>query len=57
MLSWDLVAELNVQVLANTHSTEELDETLADVARLHSTQHDVQKESWKTNGPTDLQKE
>ena len=54
MLSWDQDAELNVQVLANTHSTEETREVIGwnigwCFKNFYSTQHDVQKESWETN--------
>ena len=54
--AWDQDTEMNVQVLVNTHThtqqrqqERKLDETLADVTKFHSTQHDAQEDSWETN--------
>ena len=52
-LIWDQVTELNVQVLVNTHSTEETREdtwwSIGWWYKIHSTQHDVQEDSWEAN--------
>ena len=48
MLNCDMYTERNVLVSAGT-AKELIDETLADVTRLHSTQHDVQENTSETN--------
>ena len=51
-LNWCQDTELGVPVLARTHSTAETKEetsgSTADVTKFHSTQHDRQKNAWKT---------
>ena len=51
-LNWSQDTELGVPALARTHSRRKrkrrLAEALADIARFQSTQHDRQKNAWKT---------